>query len=131
MKRVLFVCLENACRSQMAEAVARAMAAGAPLEFYSAGSRPSGSVNPGTQACMAEAGYELKGHRSKGLDQVPDGVYDALVTMGCGDACPAVRAKLRRDWDIPDPRDMDAAGFHRVRRRIEREVRELLAELAS
>jgi protein-tyrosine-phosphatase len=128
MKRVLFVCVENSNRSQMAEGFARALG-GAAVEAHSAGSRPSGRVNPKALAAMKERGIDLSPQRSKGLDQVEHLTFDAVVTMGCGDACPHVRAKLRDDWALRDPRDLDEAGVREVRDEIERRVRELLARL--
>jgi len=124
--RVLFVCVENSNRSQMAQAFARLLG-GDEVEAYSAGSRPSGRVHPRAVAAMAARGYDLSTHTSKSLDALPPLEFDAAVTMGCGDACPHVRARLREDWQIPDPRDLDEAGFAAVRDRIEREVRALLA----
>ena len=127
-KRVLFVCIENSCRSQMADAFARLHGAGR-VEVYSAGSRPSGRVNPRAIEFMQEIGYDLRPHQSKGLDDLPDVTFDAAVTMGCGDACPLVRAKQRVDWDIPDPKAMPAEQFRKVRDLIESKVRELLKAL--
>lgn len=128
MKRVLFVCVENSNRSQMAEAFARLHGAGA-VEAHSAGSRPSGRVSPKAIAAMAERGVDLASHTSKGLEAVLHLAFDAAVTMGCGDACPHVRARIREDWELRDPRDLDAAGVHEVRDEIERRVRALLARL--
>src|SRR5438128_213918 len=100
--RVLFVCIENSCRSQIAEAFARIHAAGR-VEAYSAGSRPSGRVNERAVEFMREVGYDLGVHESKGLGELPDVTFDVAVTMGCGDECPLVRAARREDWGIPDP----------------------------
>jgi arsenate reductase len=127
-KRVLFVCVENANRSQMAEAFAR-IHGGDNIEAYSAGSRPSGAVNPRAIEAMREAGYDLSQHTSKSLDAVPPVEYDFVATMGCGDECPVVRAKRREDWQIPDPRDLPPAEFRRVRDLIEQNVREILGRL--
>src|SRR4051794_24525580 len=91
-KRILFVCVENSCRSQIAHAFAR-IHGGASVEVYSAGSRPSGRVNPKAIAAMQELGYDLGVHVSKSLKDIPDVEYDAAVTMGCGDECPLVRAR--------------------------------------
>jgi ACR3 family arsenite transporter len=113
-KRLLFVCVENSGRSQMAEAFARMAGA----EAWSAGSRPSGKVNPKAIEAMREVGYDLSTHRSKSVDELPKVDFDCVVTMGCGDACPAVRAKRREDWQIPDPKDMDLEGVRRVREQI-------------
>lgn len=127
MKKFLFVCVENANRSQMAQAFAR-LHGGAQVEAYSAGSRPSGVVNPKAVAAMAELGYDLTTHASKSLDEVRDLAFDYVITMGCGDACPFIAARHRRDWQIPDPRAMEPAEFRQVRDLIERQVKELLAE---
>src|SRR5215207_3067680 len=108
--RVVFVCVENSNRSQMAEAFARLYGAGR-VEAYSAGSRPSGRVNPKAVAAMRELGYDLTTYTSKGLDALPPGEYAAAITMGCGDECPAVRAALREDWGIPDPKDLPPEEF--------------------
>ena len=94
-KRVLFVCVENSNRSQMAEAFAR-IHGGDLFEAYSAGSRPSGKVNPRAVEFMNEVGYDLTTHGSKSLEEIPTGENDTAVTMGCGDACPLVRAKRPR-----------------------------------
>jgi arsenate reductase len=127
MKRVLFVCVENSNRSQMAEAFAR-MLGGADVEAESAGSRPSGMVNPKAARFMAELGYDLTAHRSKSLDEV-QGEFDAVVTMGCGDECPWVPAKRREDWALADPKHMDDDGYRAVRDDIAARVRALLAVL--
>ncbi len=124
-KRVLFVCVENSNRSQMAEAFAR-IHGGDDVEALSAGSRPSGRVNPRAVRFMAELGYDLSTHASKSLDEVT-GEFDAVVTMGCGDSCPWVPARRREDWNLPDPKDLDDAGYRAVRDEISRRVRELLA----
>ncbi len=128
-QRLLFVCVENSNRSQMAEALAR-MAGGDAVEAWSAGSRPSGRVNPKAVASMAELGYDLAVHRSKSLLEVPRVEFDAVVTMGCGDACPAVPARLREDWQIPDPREMGPEEFRGVRDLIRRKVEDLIAGLS-
>lgn len=128
MKTVLFVCVENSNRSQMAEAFARMHGAGR-VEAHSAGSRPSGRVNPQAIAAMRELGYDLAAHQSKGLDAFDGKRVDVAVTMGCGDACPLVLAERREDWQIPDPRDMKPEDFRQVRDLIETKVKELLASL--
>jgi arsenate reductase (thioredoxin) len=126
--RVLFVCIENSCRSQMAEAFAR-LHGGGRVEAYSAGSRPSGLVNPKAIASMREIGYDLGAHQSKGLDELAGLEFDAAVTMGCGDSCPFVRARRRFDWNVPDPKAMPPEEFRAVRDQIEQQVKRLLAEL--
>jgi protein-tyrosine-phosphatase len=128
-KKILFVCVENSNRSQMAEAFAR-IAGGDTVEAHSAGSRPSGAINPRAIRFMGELGYDLSAHRSKSLPDVGGIEFDAVVTMGCGDSCPWVPAKRREDWALPDPRDMDDDGYRAVRDEIGVRVRGLLASLA-
>jgi protein-tyrosine-phosphatase len=112
----------------MAEAFARIHGAGR-VEAFSAGSRPSGRINPKAVEAMQEVGYELTTHSSKGLDDFNGKEFDAAITMGCGDECPFVLAKTRVDWQIPDPRDMAPEQFREVRDLIERKVKDLLAAL--
>ena len=126
-RRVLFVCVENSNRSQMAEAFAR-LHGGDGVEALSAGSRPSGRINPKALRFMAERGIDLSTHASKSLDDVA-GEFDAVVTMGCGDDCPWVPARRREDWALPDPRDMGDDGYRAVRDDIEARVKALLASL--
>lgn len=121
MKRLLFVCVENSCRSQMAEAFAR-IHGGDNVEAYSAGSHPSGVVNPKAIEFMREIGYDLTTHRSKSPDDLPDVEWDFVATMGCGDECPLIRAKHREDWEIPDPKNMPPDDFRTVRDQIESAV---------
>jgi len=128
MKRVIFLCVENSNRSQMAEAFAR-IHGSATVEAYSAGSRPSGKVNPKAVEAMRELGYDLTQHRSKSVDDLADMEFDVAVTMGCGDECPVLRAKQRQDWDIPDPKNLPSDQFHAVRNLIEEKVKALLARL--
>ena len=125
LKRLLFVCVENSNRSQMAEAFAR-IHGGDKIEAYSAGSRPSGKINPKAIRTMKEIGYDLSTHRSKPLSEIPDIEFDFVVTMGCGDECPFVRATRREDWDIPDPKDLSPDEFRAVRDLIENKVKEIL-----
>jgi len=127
-KRVLFVCVENSNRSQMAEGFARALG-GADIQAFSAGSRPSGQINPRALQMMAERGIALDSQRSKSLDEIGDDPFDAVVTMGCGDACPWVAAIRRIDWALQDPKTLDDDGFRSVRDDIERRVKALLDEL--
>ena len=126
-KRVLFACVENSNRSQMAEAFARLLGADV-LEPHSAGSRPSGQVNPKAVAAMQEKGYDLAAHRSKGLDAV-EPPFDYVITMGCGEACPFVAARRREDWALPDPKALPPGEFNQVRDEIERRVRALVQEV--
>ena len=128
MKRVIFVCVENSNRSQMAEAFARIHGSG-KVEAFSAGSRPSEKVNPKAVEAMKELGYDLSTHTSKGLEGFNGREFDAAVTMGCGDECPLVLAKRRLEWKIPDPKEMSPEQFREVRDLIEAKVKELLEKL--
>ncbi len=127
-KRVVFVCVENSNRSQMAEAFAR-IHGGGKVEAYSAGSRPSGRISPKSVEAMKEIGYDLTAHHSKGLNDLAGVAFDVAVTMGCGDQCPLIQARQRLDWQIPDPREMPPEQFREVRSLIEAKVKELLQSL--
>lgn len=128
MKRILFVCVENSNRSQMAEAFAKIHGKG-KVEAFSSGSRPSGKINPKAISAMKELGYDLSSHSSKSLDEIPQVKYDYAITMGCGDECPFVRAEKREDWKLDDPKDMEPAEFNKVRDEIERRVIELIEKI--
>ncbi len=128
MKTVLFVCVENSNRSQMAEAFAR-IHGGDKVLAASAGSRPSGRINPKAIEAMKDLGYDLTAHASKGLEAFNGTAVDVAVTMGCGDECPLVSAGRREDWQIPDPRDMSPEEFRGVRDLIEKKVLQLLSSL--
>jgi arsenate reductase len=128
LKKVVFVCVENSNRSQMAEAFARIHGAG-KIEACSAGSRPSSRVNLKAIEAMKELGYDLTTHTSKGLEAFNGKEVEVAVTMGCGDECPLVLAKQRVDWKIPDLRDMTPEQFRDVRNLIETKVKELIQTL--
>jgi protein-tyrosine-phosphatase len=125
-KKILFVCIENSNRSQMAQAFA-SIHGGEDVSAYSAGSKPSGVVNPKAITAMKALGYDLSTHESKSLDEVKEyAPFDAVVTMGCGDACPWMPAKQFIDWQIPDPRHMEPQQFNEVRDLIGEKVKELI-----
>lgn len=127
--RVLFVCVENACRSQMAEAFGRRH--GSPgVEVFSAGSDPADRVNPRTEELMAERGVPLSDAAPTPVAELPGGRYDVVVSMGCGDRCPSVPADRRVEWELPDPAELSDEGFREVRDEIEGRVRGLLRSLA-
>ena len=126
--KVLFVCVENSNRSQMAEAFAHIHGKGR-VDAFSAGSKPSGKINPKAIAAMKEKGYDLTRHGSKSLTEVPQGPYAYVVTMGCGDACPWIPAAHREDWALPDPKAMGPTQFNEVRDDIERRVAALLSRI--
>jgi len=128
-RKILFVCVENSNRSQMSQAFAK-MLGGDAVEAYSAGSKPSGIVNPKAVAAMKELGYDLSKHDSKSLKDVEQyAPFDAIVTMGCGDACPWMPAKKFIDWEIPDPKHMEPAEFNKVRDLIKKKVKKLIETL--
>jgi arsenate reductase (thioredoxin) len=130
MKKVLFVCVENSCRSQMAEAFGKIHGKDI-IEVYSSGSKPSGIVNPKAIESMKEVGYDLSKHESLGLDKVPQIEYDYAITMGCGDECPMINALNREDWGLPDPKHMNLKEFAKVRDIIEREVKDLIVTITQ
>ena len=105
---------------------------GNDVDSYSAGSRPSGKINPKAIAAMGELGYDLSQHSSKSLEEVKAfAPFDVLVTMGCGDACPWMPATKTIDWQIPDPKNMNDEEFKKVRSLIEQNVKTLLASLKT
>ncbi|EKU21935.1 protein-tyrosine low molecular weight [Nannochloropsis gaditana CCMP526] len=129
--KLLFVCVENSNRSQMSQAFATILG-GNKVEAYSAGSKPSGVVNPKAILSMKEIGYDLSLHDSKSLEEVERfAPFDAVVTMGCGDACPWMPAKRTVNWTIPDPKHMEPEEFNKIRDYIRSLVKELLDELET
>lgn len=127
-KRLLFVCVENSNCSQMAEAFAR-IHGHDNAEVYSAGSRPSGEINPQAIEAMRRIGYDLSQHQSKSLEQIPDVEFDFVASMGRGDQCPLVRAKLRENWNLADPNGLSDDEFSTLRDRIESNVMTMLLQL--
>ena len=125
MKTVLFVCVENSCRSQMAEGFARNLGEGI-IESYSAGSRPSGKINPEAIRVMRELGIDISSRRSKGFDQLSVKEFDFVITLGCQDTCPFVPAKQHIDWSIDDPKGKDVEFFRQVRDTIAKKAGELI-----
>ena len=129
MARVLFVCLHNAGRSQMSQALFNRAADGRH-EARSAGSTPGDRVHPEVVEVMDEVGLDLRGETPKRLTGELAEWADVVVTMGCGDACPVFPGKRYLDWDLPDPKGRPVAGVRRTRDEIARRVDDLLAELA-
>jgi len=99
------------------------------VEVFSAGSRPSGKVNPKAVKAMSQIGYDMNAHRSKSLDEIPEGAFESVISMGCGEDCPHVPANLREDWLIPDPKHLSEKEFNTIRDYIEIKVKELLRKL--
>lgn len=129
MKKVLFVCVGNSCRSQMAEGFARFFGGGA-LEPYSAGSRPFGRVDPIAIKVMKESGIDISSQRSKGFDELGVKEFDMVITLGCGDVCPFVPAKEHVNWQIEDPKGGEIEHFRMIRDRIRDLVKGLVVTLA-
>ena len=129
MPRLLFVCVENANRSQMAEGFAR-FHGGQRVEALSAGSHPGGQVNPRAIEAMAELGIDISAQASRSLDQI-SGEFDAVVTMGCGDACPRIVARVREDWPVKDTAGRSDEAYRAIRDDIRQRVQTLIANLRS
>jgi len=127
-KRIVFICVENARRSQMAQGFAEVFG-GEKVEVYSAGSIPSSQIDPIVIEVMKEKGIDLSSKRPKGLNDLPPIEMDYLVTMGCEETCPAVLSKNILEWDIPDPKGKSIDFFREVRDLIENKVRALLKEI--
>jgi len=125
MTKILFVCVENACRSQMAEGFAREFGKG-KVEAFSAGTHPSGQVNPNAIKAMQEGGIDISRQISKGFDVLPLVEFDYVVTMGCGNECPNIPAKQRLDWKIPSPKGRPLEAFITSSNLIKNHVRTLL-----
>jgi len=128
MKKILFVCIENSCRSQIAEGFAKTIGDGL-VEVYSAGSRPSGKVNPLAQQVMQEIGIDISTHRPKGFNELPVKKFDYVITLGCQDVCPFVPADKHIEWNIPDPKDKEIGYFRIVRDEIRQRVEELIKNI--
>jgi len=128
MKKVLFACVENSCRSQMAEGFANIHGTNILMPF-STGSKASGQINNKAVIAMKEIGYDLTEHKSKGLDEFSDLKFDYLITLGCNDECPNIETKFRKEWNIPDPKNMELNDFNKVRDLIEKRVLSLIDEI--
>jgi arsenate reductase len=124
---VLFVCVHNAGRSQMAAAYLRAFG-GETVDVHSAGSEPAGALHPGVVAAMAEDGIDL-GATPRRLDEGLVHAADIVITMGCGDACPVVPGKRYLDWQVDDPAGQPPEVVRRIRDEVKRRVVALLSEL--
>jgi len=127
-RKIVFVCVENARRSQMAESFAKAFGQEI-VEAYSAGSRPASQIDPLVVEVMKEKGIDLSRRRPKGLNDLPPIEMDYLVTMGCEETCPAVSAKKIIEWQIPDPKGKPIDEVRRIRDLLEVKVKGLLEEV--
>jgi|TARA_X000000950_G_C13675976_1_gene561938 protein-tyrosine-phosphatase len=121
VNRVLFVCVENACRSQLAEAIANAKF-GDYLQAFSAGSNPAKTINPKAINSLARKGIVLKNKKPKNVLAYEGQDFEFCVTMGCGDACPAFLSAETIDWNIPDPKHMNDSEFDQIRDLIEKKI---------
>jgi arsenate reductase len=128
--KIVFICVENARRSQMAEGFAEALGR-EDVEVYSAGSNPSSQIDPSVIEVMKEKGIDLSGKRPKSLNELPSMEMDYLVTMGCEETCPAVWAKKIIEWEIPDPKGKPIDEIRRIRDMLEAKVKMLLEEVDS
>lgn len=122
--RVLFVCTENSGRSQIAEAFTNMLGADG-VEAYSACPEPGEAIVPQAVEVMSELGYGLESRVLMSVDELPDVVFDYVVTMN-GEECPMVKTRMHIEWDIPDPRGMGVSGFRHVRDTIRERVQRLL-----
>ena len=128
--KIVFICVENARRSQMAQGFAEVLGQG-EVEVYSAGSRPSSQIDPLVIEVMKEKGIDISGKQPKSLNDLPLIEMDYLVTMGCEETCPAIPTKKVIEWQIPDPKGKSVDVFREVRDLIEDKVRTLLKEMES
>jgi protein-tyrosine-phosphatase len=126
---VLFVCVQNAGRSQMAAGLMDKLGGGR-VHVRSAGSEPADQINPAVREAMAEVGVDLGKEFPKPLTDEVVRAADAVITMGCGDACPIYPGKRYEDWELDDPADADLEGVHRIRDEIQERVETLLGEVA-
>lgn len=126
--RVLFVCVHNAGRSQMAAGFLEQLGAGR-VEVLSAGSAPKDSINPMAVQAMAEVGIDIAGRSPKILTDDSVQGSDVVITMGCGDACPFYPGKRYEDWKLDDPAGQEIEAVRRIRDEIEGRVRQLLSEI--
>ena len=124
---ILFLCVHNAGRSQMAAALARRLG-GERVRVRTAGSAPGECLHPVVVAAMHEIGVDLGSHVPRMLTDDDLRAADVVVTMGCGETCPVVPGKAYRDWDVPDPKDLPIEDVRAIRDQIHRKVSLLLAE---
>jgi arsenate reductase len=127
---VLFVCVQNAGRSQMAAALLQRKSEGR-VRVISAGSEPADQLNPAVVEAMGEVGIDISAERPKGLEDEMVRESDVVITMGCGDACPIYPGKRYEDWELEDPAGKDLATVRAIRDEIERRVDELIASLPA
>tara|TARA_B100000459_G_C8557533_1_gene192437 strand:+ start:536 stop:922 length:387 start_codon:yes stop_codon:yes gene_type:complete len=128
MKTLVFLCVENSCRSQIAEAFANKYGKN-KVTAISAGSKPSGRINEKAISLMKELGCDLAKHKSTATSDLPQMKVHAMVSMGCGDRCPSIDAKKRIEWNIRDPKNMELDEFREVIGEIKSKVLDLIASI--
>lgn len=127
---IAFICIGNACRSQMAEGLMRHLG-GPELNIYSAGSAPAGFVAKEARDALRELNIDISHHYSKGVEDLPKIEWDYVITMGCGDFCPTLKAKNYLEWDIADPVGLPLGEFRKVRDELARRIKALVTEWAK
>ena len=127
LKKILFVCVENSCRSQMAEGIARHLGKGI-FEVYSAGSKPKSEVDPNAIKVMQEIGIDISSYKSKGFNEVPIRNFDYVITLGCKDVCPFFPAEKHIEWNIDDPKGKDIDFFRKTRDAIKYKIEQLIED---
>ncbi len=128
-KKILFICVENSCRSQIAEGLAKTIGKGV-IEAYSAGSAPSGKVNEDAIKVMEEEGIDIANNKSKGFDELPVKNFDIVITLGCKDTCPFILADNHIEWLIKDPKGKDIAFFKQTKDQIKERITLLIERLS-
>jgi len=129
-KNLLFVCVENSCRSQMAEALFNDLYGG-NIKAYSAGSNPSGKINPYAVKALDEIGIDISNAKTKGLGDLSEKKFDYVVSMGCKDTCPFMAAEKHIDWDIMDPKGKDLDFFRKIRNEIKMNIEKLHLQIKN
>ena len=127
-KKILFVCVENSCRSQMAEGIAKHLGKGI-LEVYSAGSKPKGEVDPNAVKVMEEINIDISSYKSKGFNEVPIRNFDYVITLGCKDICPFFPAEKHIEWHIDDPKGKDIDSFRKTRDTLKYKIEQLIRDV--
>jgi len=128
---ILFVCVENSNRSQMAEAFGHIHKT-TGIEVYSAGSKPSGKINPKAISALKLLEYNMQAtHSSKNVNELKNINFDVVISMGCGDDCPHIQCNRREDWQIPDPKHLSEKEYLTIRDYISIKVQELINSLSS
>ena len=123
MKKVLFVCVENSCRSQMAEAIVNSMAGGGA---ESAGTSPAEEVDKGAIEAMKEIRIDISGKKPKALSSEMNEKFDLIITMGCMDGCPVTPRKKTIEWNIEDPKGKSIEEYRKARDMIKQKVKKLV-----